>query len=566
MKLEERRHRATAKAKGMSPEITRCVGGRYCSFSSRQNSPSCYGQGWGSPTGSETVSRCQKKLSMNSGEPVASHPDCSIKPIDGKIEQVSCRQSDYPIVSVKLAKASGEKGIAANTWEAGETFPGLRTGTRMKTKLASLTLRAKENPKAKFSSLMHLMSKDFLIQCFSELKRDKASGIDGVTVSQYEVTLKENVANLVKRLKDKSYRPKPARRTYIPKLGSLKGRPLGIPSVEGKIVQMGVAKILSAIFEVDFLDVSYGFRPSRSCHDALDKLNDEVDRKPVNYIADLDIEDFFGSVDHSWLLKCLSQRITDSSLLRLIVRFLKGGIVEEGKYIAQDKGTPQGSILSPVLSNIYLHFVLDLWFERVIKAKEAGYCSLIRYADDYVACFEKSSQAVGFAKALKGRLAKFGLTISRKKSKVILFGRRPFYWAKKEGKKLKTFDFLGFTHYCTQTRKGKFRMGRMTARYRFRAKAKELNLWLKKVRNMVKLAQWWKILRVKLLGHYRYYGISGNYKAIDKYYRLAIELAYKWVNRRSQKKSYNWAQFGNFIKYNPLPKPKIYRLTYTLSP
>ncbi len=382
MKLEERRHRDTAKAKGMSPEITPCVGGRYRSFSSRQNSPSCYGQGWGSPTGSETVSRCQKKLSMNSGEPVASHPDCSIKPIDGKIEQVSCRQSDYPIVSVKPAKADGEKGIAANTWEAGDTFPGHRTGTRMKTKLASLTLRAKENPKAKFSSLTHILSEDFLIQCFSELKRDKAFRIDGPAVSQYEVTLKENVANLVKRLKDKSYRPKPARRVYIPKPGSKKGRPLGIPAVEDKIVQMGVAKILSSIFEVDFTDVSYGFRPKRSCHDALDKLNEEVGRKPVNYIADLDIENFFGNVDHNWMLKCLGQRITDSSLLRLIVRFLKAGIVEEGKYIAQDKGTPQGSILSPILSNIYLHFVLDLWFGKVIKARAESYCSLIRYADD----------------------------------------------------------------------------------------------------------------------------------------------------------------------------------------
>jgi len=296
---------------------------------------------------------------MNSGEPVVSYPDCSIKSIDGKIAQVSYRQSDYPIVSMKPVKAGGEKGIAVNSQEAGDTSPGHRTGARMKTKLASLTLRAKENPKTKFNSLMHMMSEGFLMQCFGELKRDKASGIDGVTVSQYGENLKENVANLVSRLKEKSYRPKPARRVYIPKAGSKKGRPLGIPAIEDKMVQMGVAKILSAIFEVDFLDVSYGFRPNRSCHDALDRLDEQIDKEPVNYIADIDIKRFFDNVDHGWMLKCLTQRITDPNLLRLIVRFLKSGIVENGKYMRQDRGTPQGSLLSPVLSNIYLHFVLD---------------------------------------------------------------------------------------------------------------------------------------------------------------------------------------------------------------
>ena len=501
---------------------------------------------------------------MNSGGPVQSHSGCAIKPIDGKTVQNMYRQSDYPIVSGKPVKAGREKGIAANTWEARDTSPGHRTGTTVRTKLASLTLRAKENPKARFSSLAHILDEDFLMMCFGELKRDKASGIDRVNVEEYKLNLEENIKDLVASLKTRSYRPKPARRTYIPKVDGSK-RPIGIPTIEDKIVQKGLAKILGVIFEVDFTDVSFGFRPKRSCHDALGMLNETIMAKPVNYIVDTDIEKFFDNIDHKWLMKCLKQRIADTTILAIISRMLKAGIVEEGKFIRQDSGTSQGGVLSPLLANIYLHFILDLWFEKVVSKRLKGFATLTRYCDDFIAVFQSGSEAKAFGWLLRDRLLKFGLKVKEEKSQTIAFGRYAWHKAQREGTKVKTFDFLGFTHYCTKTRKGKFRLGRKTAMAKYRQKAKAVNQWLKKVRNLVKLKQWWKILRVKLLGHYRYYGISGNYREIKKFYTLTLKLAYKWINRRSQKKSYNWTQYGRFLEYNPLPKPKIYHLAYTLS-
>jgi len=409
-----------------------------------------------------------------------------------------------------------------------------------------------------------LLSEEFLRECFRGLKRDKASGIDGVTVQEYEVNLEENLKDLVGRMKAKRYRPQPVRRVYIPKPdGSQRG--LGIPTVEDKIVQMGIKKILEAIFEVDFMGVSFGFRPSRSCHNALDVLDKAIMTKVVNYIVDMDIEKFFDTIDHGWLMRCLRERVTDTSLLRLIGRFLKAGVMEGGKYIEVDKGTPQGGVISPILANIYLHYILDLWFERVVKKQLTGYAQLIRYGDDFIVCFQRGDEAKAFEEMLKQRLSKFGLRIAEGKSRVIGFGRSEWEKARREGKKVASFDFLGFTHYCDKTRRGKFKLGRKTSSKKFRQKMKAANQWLKRVRNQVTLAEWWKVFRLKLIGHYRYYGISGNMQALRKFSRETSALAYKWINRRSQKKSFTYAQYCNFKKYNPLPEPKIYHLNYTLS-
>jgi group II intron reverse transcriptase/maturase len=416
-------------------------------------------------------------------------------------------------------------------------------------------------PKGKFNSLAHLLTLDFLKGCFRELKRNKASGIDGVSVKEYDTNLEENLKDLVSRLKEKKYRPQPVRRTYIPKSGGGK-RGLGVPTVEDKIVQMGIKKILESIFEVDFLDVSYGFRPNRSCHDALADLNETIMLKSVNYVVDMDIEKFFDTIDHKWLMKFLKERITDTSLLRLISRFLKAGIMEDGKFIETDKGTPQGGVLSPILANIYLHFVLDLWFEKRVKKELKGYSHLVRYADDFIVCLQFSSSAQLFGVKLKDRLVKFGLKLSEKKSKIIHFGRYAWYKAQREGHKVATFDFLGFTHYCTKSRKGTFKLGRKTSSARFRQKLKEINLWLKRVRSLVKLQDWWRILCLKLNGHYRYYGISGNSREMQKFHYRVIKLAYKWINKRSQKKSYTYDRFLRYVKHNPLPKPRIYHGAY----
>jgi len=439
-----------------------------------------------------------------------------------------------------------------------------RGGQRKSTKLSSLTALARENPQMRFTSLAHLLTVDFLKECFEELKKDKAPGVDRVTVKEYEVTLEKNLKELVEKLRAKHYKPQPVRRVYIQKSRGGK-RPLGIPTVEDKLVQIALKKILEVIYEVDFLDVSYGFRPKRSCHQALDILDKAVMTKPVNYIVDMDIEKFFDNVNHKWLMKFLRIRIADLSILRLIGRFLKAGVMEEGKYYQIDKGTPQGGVLSPLLANIYLHFCLDLWFEKVVKRQNKGFSQLIRYADDFVACFQRVDDARALGKELRERLNKVGLKISKEKSRIICFGRYPYYWARKKGKKLATFDFLGFTHYCTKTRKGYFRLGRKTSKAKFRQGIKEMNQWLKDVRNQVELKEWWKVLKLKLIGHFCYYGISGNMRKIWAFHKQTVRLAFKWINRRSQKRSYNWEQFQQFLHFNPLPVPKIYHLTYTLS-
>jgi RNA-directed DNA polymerase len=430
--------------------------------------------------------------------------------------------------------------------------------------IQTIALKAKEDPNCKFTSLIHLLTEDFLKECFRELKKNKSPGIDGITVSEYEEQLDENIADLIARLKSKKYKPKPVKRVYIPKPNGDK-RPLGIPAVEDKIVQMEIKKILEAIFEQDFIDTSYGFRPNRSCHDALKQIDKIIMNCPVNFIVDMDISKFFDTVNHKCLIEFLKNRIVDSSLLQLISRFLKSGIMEEGIYFETDQGTPQGGVLSPVLANVYLHYVLDLWFETEVIPQLNGYAQLVRYADDFVVCFENEKEANIFGDALRQRMSKFGLKISEEKSKIIEFGRYSCQTAKKYGFKCETFDFLGFTHFCDKTRRGKFKLGRKTSRKKFIQKMKDMNLWLKRIRNRDELKEWWNLLGIKLHGHYQYYGMSGNVRWLQNFYHHTLRLAFNWINRRSQRKSYNWDQFHNFIQFNPLPKPKIYHSLYNLN-
>lgn len=438
-----------------------------------------------------------------------------------------------------------------------ETPAVRRDGEWVKTQLKFITERARREPKCKFTSLAHLLSEGFLLECFKELKKNKAPGIDGVTVKQYEERLAENIKDLVDRLKGKQYIPQPVKRVYIPK-DDKSLRPLGLPAVEDKVVQTGIKRILEAIWEADFLDVSYGFRPNRGCHDALEDVRRTIMTRPVGYVVDMDISKFFDTVDHPWMMECLKQRVSDPSLLRLIARFLKSGVMEDGRYMEVEKGTPQGGLISPVLANIYLHYVLDLWFEKRVKKRSRGFAHLIRYADDFIVCFEHEDEARAFAGELQERFAKFGLRISETKSRTLEFGRK----AGAEGKKAGTFDFLGFTHYCGKTRNGKFKVGKKTSKKKLRQKLKAMNQWLKRIRNAVEMKVWWKTLGQKLTGHYRYYGVSGNMEGLRQYYGMTLRLAFKWANRRSQKKSYTWEKFRRVLAWNPLPKPKIYHWPY----
>jgi group II intron reverse transcriptase/maturase len=412
--------------------------------------------------------------------------------------------------------------------------------------------------------LAHLLDERFLKECYCQLDRDRASGIDGVTWKEYGQNLDENLKGLVARMKAKRYKPQPARRVYIPK-DEHSVRPLGLPSLEDKIVQKAMVCILEAIYEADFLDCSYGFRPGRSCHQAINAVDKTIMTRPINHVVDADIKGFFDNVSHEWMVKFLQVRIKDPSFLLLVRRFLKAGYVESGMMVEADRGTPQGGNLSPILSNVYLHYVLDLWLEKKLKRQAQGQCYLVRYADDFICLVQRVEDARYIKQALQERFAEFDLELHPEKTRVLSFGRYERENAKRQNRKAHTFDFLGFTHYCGKSRKGKFIVGRRTSREKFRKKCKEMNAWLKAIRNAVKTKEWWPILSAKLRGHYQYYGVSGNMASLRGYYSATLRVALKWLNRRSQRKAFSWKSFIEYLKRYPLPAPRIMCHLYTRS-
>ena len=431
-------------------------------------------------------------------------------------------------------------------------------------KLILISERARKEPKFQFTSLAHLLNEGFLKECYYELGRDRASGIDGVSWKEYGENLDENISDLVTRLKAKRYKPKPSRRVYIPKDEHSK-RPLGLASLEDKIVQKGIAKILEAIYEQDFLDCSYGFRPNRNCHQALNKVDKTIMSYRVNYVIEADFKHFFDKVSHDWMLRCLQVRIKDPSLLLLIRRFLKAGYVDAGEFVFTTEGTPQGGNFSPILSNIFLHYVLDLWFEKKIKPRVKGACQLVRYADDFICMVQYVDDARYIEQAMRERFAKFGLELHPDKTRVIVFDVRAIERDKAGNHSVRTFDFLGFTHFWGKSRKGHWTLHRKTSAKRFRRACKEMNEWLRQVRNTAKLKMWWPTLRSKLRGHYQYYGISGNSRAIERFHLVTKRLVFKWLNRRSQKTSFTWEGFEAYLEHYPLPEPRIVLHLYTLS-
>jgi RNA-directed DNA polymerase len=438
-----------------------------------------------------------------------------------------------------------------------ETPAGHRNGEPVGTKLLRIAGKARKERNLKFVNLYHLMNEELLFECFRRLSADKAAGIDEVTKSEYAENLGANVKELVDRLHRMAYRPQPVRRVYIPKPGSYKLRPLGIPSLEDKLVQSALARIVGAIYEEDFVEGSYGFRSGRSCHDALRALSQTVEWEGTNYIAEADIKGFFDNVDHDWMMRMLEHRIADKRVLRMVKRFLMSGVMEEGALRASEEGVPQGGSISPVLANVYLHYALDLWFERVYRKRCKGKAKLIRYADDFIVCLTNREDAMRFPAALAERLKEFGLEVEPTKTKVLEFGRDAERQARARGAKPETFDFLGFTHYCSRTKDGRrFRMKRVTSRKKFRAKVAALKEWLKRIR--MKPTQWiMQRLGLKLRGHYQYYGVTDNYRGVARFYHEVRKLLYKWLNRRSQRRSYTWAAFEELLKTLPLPKPRV---------
>lgn len=433
----------------------------------------------------------------------------------------------------------------------------------MQSKLNLIAAKAKQDKRLKFTSLVHVINEENLAECYSELKRNKACGIDKMTVEAYGVNLKERLNLLIEAMKNKRYQPQPVKRVYIPKAGSEEKRGLGISTVEDKLVQMMLKKILESIYEADFLECSYGFRPKRSCHQAVNALDKAVMRQPVNFVVEVDIRKYFDNVEHKWMIRCLEERIKDANILWLIKRFLKAGVIEAGCYKSTELGTPQGGVISPLLANIYLHYILDMWFEKKIKPQGKGYMQLIRYSDDFVVCCESEVDAKLFLESLTRRLMKFGLEVSEDKTKLIKFGKREWQLAIKQGRKCESFNFLGFTHYGGKSRYGKLIMVHKTSKENLARKLKGIKDWIKAIRNTVPLKAWWPILKAKLVGHFNYFGISGNYRNLNQFYWQVVKIAFKWINRRSQKKSMNFEEFNRYMQFNPLPKPRICYSLYT---
>jgi len=442
---------------------------------------------------------------------------------------------------------------------SGETPTVRRRGEPVETKLLRIAEKARREGKFQFTSLFHLMDRELLRGCFVRLRKGAAAGIDGVTKAMYGKELEERLTELVERLQRMAYIPEPVRRRYIPKPGTGKQRPLGVPTLEGKLVEAGLVRILEAIYENDFIEDSYGFRPGRSCHDALRALSQTVEKGQINWIVEADIRGFFDNVDHDWLMKFLAHRIGDKRVLRMIKRFLKAGVVEDGRLEISDQGTPQGGCASPLLANVYLHYVLDLWFERRFQKSCTGAARLVRYCDDFVVCFENEAEAKRFRAELIERLAQFSLEVEPSKTKVLAFGPRAAAQAKAQGRrKPETFDFLGFTHYCSRSRNGRrFRMKRVTARKHFRAKLAALKEWLRSVRSRMKTRELWEAFCVKLRGHYAYYGVTDNSPGLARFAYAARRLLKKWFNRRGGRRQLTWEKFLLMEKRFPLPTPRI---------
>ncbi|MEI8123317.1 MAG: group II intron reverse transcriptase/maturase, partial [bacterium] len=453
--------------------------------------------------------------------------------------------------SIQRQGASPDAGEGADrsTQPAQATSTVRTTEADWQTFLRAIAEKAYTHKHHRFGDLYRRLNRDVLRLSFFRLRKDAASGVDGVTFQQYERNLETNLADLEGRLKRKAYRARLVRRKYIPK-GNGKLRPLGIPVLEDKLLQVAVTQILLAIYEVDFLPCSYGYRPRVSAHDALKALSNELQFGGHHFVVEADIKGFFDNIQWEWLERMLEQRIADGAFLNLIRKWLRAGILEEdGKVIHPLTGTPQGGVISPVLANIYLHYALDLWFERVVRPQQQGRCRLIRYADDFVVCFEYRHEAEAFEKRLKERLAKFGLEVAVDKTKTLRFGHNG-------GLHNGRFDFLGFEFYWEPDRQGQPRVKRRTATKKLRAGIQRMTDWVITHRHQ-KLSRTLKTLKAKLQGTWNYYGLIGNHRRMQLFYTATCRTLHKWLNRRSQRQSVTWPAFNRMLVHFQVPRPRI---------
>jgi len=422
------------------------------------------------------------------------------------------------------------------------------------TALAEIAWLSANNPHQVFHSLMHQINVGSLSRCFDRLDGKKAVGIDRVNKTMYGENLTANLEDLIARMKRMAYRPGPVREVQIPKEGRRGAtRTLGISNFEDKLVQKRMQDILESIYDPLFFDFSYGFRPNRSCHDAVKDLGEHLFKEEVEVVIDVDLANFFGKIDHEIVKDMLGMKIKDSKFMRYITRMFKSGVLADGELSMSDEGVVQGSCCSPVISNIVAHYVIDSWLEETVKPLMKGKVKPFRYADDLVICCRYAEDAKRIRKVLGKRLAKYKLELNEEKTSMVNFSKS----SRRRGIKQGTFEFLGFRFYLGKSLKGAVIPKLKTSGSRFRSKLKKLTSWAKQIRNKAPLGEIWKIFCAKLRGHVQYYGVSFNFKMVTKFLYEAKRIIFKWLNRRSQRKSFNWNKFSFFVNRHPLPKAKI---------
>jgi RNA-directed DNA polymerase len=428
----------------------------------------------------------------------------------------------------------------------------------MATGLERIAARARCEPKLRFTSLAHHITKERVWENLCQIATDSAPGVDGQTVPEAKESFEVWIEAMLQSVHRQGYPAPNIRRVYIPKPGKQEKRPLGVPCVADRALQRSAAQVLSAVYEQDFLSCSFGGRPGRGAHQALASLHEVISGRKVEWVLEADLKNFFGSLSHEWMLRFVEHRVGDPRLINLIRRWLKASILEDGEIHTNEEGTPQGGSISVLLSNVYLHYVLDLWFERVVKPRLRGEAYMVRYLDDFVLCFQYRADALRVQKALCQRLGKFGLTLESSKTKLVEFGRYAQRHASKRGRKRpETIYFLGFTLYCTRNRKGNFRVGLRTEKSRLRRALMRLQDQMRRMRHL-SIREQTECLNQMLRGHYAYYGIAGNIRALQRVHRAVERYWRKMLSSRSWHGQVWWKQFQQIKTRFPLLRPKLY--------
>lgn len=487
----------------------------------------------------------------------------AVRPSEGNEVRPEGRQGvGAPSSTCEAGELAPEDPVKGRRCRIGEALEGTMSGPltpeNISTKLQRVAKLAREMPQTALRSLAHHIDLDFLLEAYRRTRKDGATGVDGQTAKEYAEHLEENLRDLLNRAKSGTYVAPPVRRVHIPKGDGRKTRPIGIPTFEDKVLQRAVTMVLEAVYEQDFRNCSYGFRPGRSAHRALDILWKRLMAVGGGWVLELDIEDFFGSLDRRHLREILHQRVRDGVLLRLIGKWLHAGVLEDGSVTHPEVGTPQGGVISPLLANVYLHEVLDTWFEDVVQPRMRGTAELIRFADDAVIVFASEDDARRVMAVLPKRLAKYGLRLHPEKTRLVAFGRPRS--RSREGRP-GTFDFLGFTHYWGKSRRGHPVVRRKTARDRFTRSLRAVSRWCRVYRHLP-LAEQQRVLGQKLRGHYAYYGVTGNSTCLSRFQHEVRRAWRKWLARRSNSAPMSWERFVRLVERYPLPRPCVVHSIY----